>query len=62
MTTTILFLWTVVGSAGTQFSVFKEHDWRPMGEFASQVDCRRAAAQLALSPEKFKCIDTGKKP
>jgi hypothetical protein len=58
--TTILMLWTVVGFAGTQMATWKEFDWRPLGEFRTLADCQRAAAELALDPKKFRCINNGR--
>lgn len=58
--TSILMIWTVVATAGTSYSVYKEFDWRPLGEFKTPADCQRAAAELVLNPKNFRCISTGK--
>lgn len=58
---TILFMWALVGYAGTQFSVHPKYEWRPMGEFATVADCQRAAHELVIDTSKFRCVSTGKK-
>lgn len=54
--TTILFVWTIVAAA----SGHGGRDWRPMGEFSNEVVCKEAARQLAIKPESFRCVSTGK--
>ena len=53
---TILVIWTLVGYAGTQFSTWEKYDWRPIGDFESRKACERAAADLGLKAERFRCI------
>jgi hypothetical protein len=52
----ILVIWTVVGSAGTQYSVHREKDWRPIGEFQTVASCEEAARVLVIKPEHFRCL------
>lgn len=60
--THILFLWATVAVLHTSsgFPIGKERDWRPLGEFRTQADCTRAAAQLGLEAKNFRCVSTGK--
>jgi hypothetical protein len=57
---TILFVWTIVGFAGTQNFTREQFDWRPLGEFKTPEDCQRAAKQLELDKLRFRCISTGR--
>ena len=52
----ILVFWTVVGYAGTQFSVHQVHDWRPIGEFKTVETCVAAAHKLNIPTNKFRCV------
>ena len=60
MSLVALYIWTVVGSAGTQYSVWRDRGWRYAGEYASQAKCQGAAAKLGLGDSMFRCVDTGK--
>lgn len=63
--TYILMIWTVVGFAGMSHSTATKMDWRPLGEF--QMDtwerkynakemCERAARELGLKSENYRCV------
>lgn len=65
----ILMLWTVVGVGDAKGSpTVIKHDWRPLGEFHYEEGriganfntplqmCEAAAAQLALKPERYRCV------
>ncbi len=62
MTIFTLYIWTIVGFAGAQYSSlerqWERQDWRQQGEFAGKEKCEEAARQLGLS--RYKCIDTGR--
>lgn len=63
----ILMIWTVVGIQGTGVGnqqIQRERDWRPLGEFHRSADgkenaqdiCEKAARQLGLKTENYRCI------
>jgi hypothetical protein len=65
----ILMLWTVVGVGDAKGSpTVIKHDWRPLGEFHQEAGhtgpnyrtplqmCEAAAQQLALKPERYRCV------
>lgn len=60
--TYILVIWTVVGYAGTQTSTWKEHDWRPIGEFKNSTACVHAAKTLGKPDTQFRCLPTDTAP
>ena len=61
--TYILVIWTIVGYTGNM-PVSEKYDWRPIGEFYNASDagknaqqmCEEAARQLALKPERYRCL------
>jgi hypothetical protein len=59
-----LFLWTVVGFAGTGTMTHTKMDWRPMTQFDAGTDanalkrCEDGAVQLGLEKERYRCIKT----
>ena len=60
-----LFIWTVVGFAGTQTSTWKQYDWRPIAEVHQRVqgvdaikDCEEVARQLGLQKDRYRCVRT----
>ena len=59
-----LFIWTIVAMAGDRFHQEKAYDWRPIAEFHSFAGndalekCEQGARQLALKPEKYRCVRT----
>lgn len=63
MTIFTLYVWTMVGFAGAQYSslerTWERHDWRQMGDFVGQEKCAQAARQLGL--QKYQCVDTGRR-
>ena len=69
--TYILVIWTVVAIQGQgtgNYNMHREHDWRPIGEFhleqghigqgyrTAEQMCEDAARQLALKPERYRCL------
>jgi hypothetical protein len=63
LSTYILVIWTVVASTGAVG--FKTHDWRPIGEFRTDIwtrsisakeMCDAAAKELKLTSDKYRCI------
>lgn len=66
--TYILMIWTVVAMHGTGSSNMYtkyERDWRPLGEFHqdnwerkydAKEACERAARELALKSEQYRCV------
>lgn len=57
--TAILFIWTIVGYTHYSSLYTTKRDWRPLGEFSSQEYCQRAAMELGLDKDKFRCVVTG---
>ena len=59
-------IWTVVGASDSRGGEMKAHrDWRPLGEFhqdswerkyTAQEMCERAAQQLGLKPDAYRCV------
>jgi len=67
--TYILVIWTVVAMAGDRHYQAKSIDWRPIGEFHSELlssgfqngktaleMCTDAARQLGLKYENYRCV------
>jgi len=67
--TYILVIWTVVAMAGDRHYQTKAMDWRPLGEFHSELlssgfqngktaleMCTDAARQLGLKYENYRCV------
>jgi hypothetical protein len=60
----ILMIWTVVGHAGMNHSTSTKMDWRPLGEFHTEVQgritaqlmCEEAARQLGLKSDAYRCV------
>jgi hypothetical protein len=58
----ILMIWTVVGvGAADRTPNIIKMDWRPLGEFYSGIDngkemCEKAARELGLKTENYRCI------
>lgn len=47
-----LIIWTVVAA-----TPLREHyDWRPIASFTGEAMCQRAAADLNISKDKYRCI------
>jgi hypothetical protein len=65
--TYILYIWTVVAMVGDHNGVGAQvMDWRPIGEYSRSPyaneelgpaeQCYKAAQQLGLKPEKYRCV------
>ena len=61
--TYLLYIWTAVAMAGDHNGVGAyAMDWRPVGEYSQGGDvnaaelCQRAAQQLGLKTEKYRCV------
>ena len=47
-----LIIWTVVAA-----TPLREHyDWRPIASFTGEAMCQRAAAELNINKDKYRCI------
>ena len=53
----ILVIWTVVAGGG-QF-VSWERDWRPIGEFRTIEHCQKAAADIGIATNRYRCLEKG---
>jgi ABC-type cobalamin transport system permease subunit len=60
-----LFIWTIVGFAGTSSSIWKQYDWRPIAEVHQQSQnistlqqCEEVARQLGIDKQKYRCVRT----
>lgn len=51
-----LIIWTIVGFTATQFYTHERHDWRALSQHDSEKACIRAAEQLKLKPERYRCV------
>ena len=56
--TAILIFWTLTGVVDKPRGIELQYDWRPIGEFANSSACKKAAEQLKLKPEYYRCLDT----
>lgn len=59
---TILYVWTVF-TATADYKLGREYyaNWYYAGEYASISSCEYGAKRLGLQPEKYRCVETGKK-
>lgn len=60
-TLVILYFWGVSACGSTaHWGCSKEiYEWKYMGQFESLKDCEQAVKELALPPNKARCISTG---
>lgn len=53
----ILVVWTIVSmSGGSTYNLYKERDWRPIGEFSSLERCKDAGSQVNKDASNFRCL------
>lgn len=48
----VLYIWTAVAMAGTNYHFQTTHDWVNKGEFKNKLACERAAELLTKAPGK----------
>ena len=53
----ILVFFSIVGVGGTNASVVREYDWRPIGEFKSLSACQQASKALGIG-KRAVCLPT----
>lgn len=55
--TTYLFIWTILAAGGSHTSPHIHAQWVNNGSFKNTVSCNRAAANLGLKPNEYRCIN-----
>jgi hypothetical protein len=56
----ILIIWTMVFATAVPGSYTREFDWRQLAAFENAAACHKAAQELRIPKERYRCIDRWK--